>query len=199
MDNTNRPLLKEALRISIKPEPLASIDAVQAAAIKYMNEGRELLPKPEDMLNELRALEAYVASAQPRATPPPTDLLPRLEWSVVMRYRKLDANGDYSFGQAAPNFWHDVPDAVAQLVVTRFAMWQGEWWLDTGRRHSVQNRGAWQIHLRHARSGVEISRARYAGVMELVSLFQRSESGHAVLRRRDGSLTRTAESVRGPI
>ena len=71
MDNTTDPLLKEALRISIKPEPLASIDAVQAATIKYMNEGRELLPKPEDRLNELRALEAYVASLNEPPPPPP--------------------------------------------------------------------------------------------------------------------------------
>ena len=75
MDNTTPPLLKEALRISIKPEPLASIDAVQNAAIEYMNEGRELLPKPEDMLNELKALEAYVASLNPEP-PPPTVYYP---------------------------------------------------------------------------------------------------------------------------
>lgn len=71
MDNTTDPLLKEALRISIKPEPLASIDAVQNAAIKYMNEGRELLPKPEDRLNELRALEAYVDSLNEEEPEPP--------------------------------------------------------------------------------------------------------------------------------
>ena len=47
-----------------------------------------------------------------------------------MRYRKLDANADYSFGHGRADFWQDVPDAVAQLVVTRFALWQGEWWLD---------------------------------------------------------------------
>ena len=57
-------------------------------------------------------------------------LLPGKLWSGMMRYRRLDKNGDYSFGQSRADFWHDVPDAVAQLVVTRFAMWQGEWWLD---------------------------------------------------------------------
>lgn len=76
MDNTTDPLLKEALRISIKPEPLASIDAVQNAAIKYMNEGRELLPKPEDRLNELRALEAYVDSLNAEETEPPPIYFP---------------------------------------------------------------------------------------------------------------------------
>lgn len=76
MDNTTDPLLKEALRISIKPEPLASIDAVQNATIKYMNEGRELLPKPEDRLNELRALEAYVDSLNEEETEPPPIYFP---------------------------------------------------------------------------------------------------------------------------
>lgn len=48
-----------------------------------------------------------------------------------MRYRKLDANGDYSFGRGAADFWVDVPDAPAQAVKTRLALWQGQWFLDT--------------------------------------------------------------------
>jgi len=48
-----------------------------------------------------------------------------------MRYRKLDANGDYSFGQSQNNFWVDVPDGVAQAVKTRLALLQGEWYLDS--------------------------------------------------------------------
>ena len=47
-----------------------------------------------------------------------------------MRYRKLDANNDYSFGSGALNFWQDVPDAVAQAVATRLRLWAGEWFLD---------------------------------------------------------------------
>lgn len=34
------------------------------------------------------------------------------------------------FGRGAADFWHDVPDAVAQLVQTRLWMQLGEWWLD---------------------------------------------------------------------
>jgi len=48
-----------------------------------------------------------------------------------MRYRKLDANGDYTFGQGQADFWKDVPDAPAQAVKTRLFLFQGEWFLDS--------------------------------------------------------------------
>jgi hypothetical protein len=48
-----------------------------------------------------------------------------------MRYRKLDANGDYTFGQSQDNFWIDQPQAVAQAVQTGLKLFQGEWFLDT--------------------------------------------------------------------
>lgn len=48
-----------------------------------------------------------------------------------MRYRKLDQNGDYSFGRGAKDFWKDVPDAPAQAVLTRLNLWQGQWFLDS--------------------------------------------------------------------
>lgn len=48
-----------------------------------------------------------------------------------MIYRKLDANGDYTFGQQAGNFYANVPAAVAQAVNTRLKLIQGEWFLDT--------------------------------------------------------------------
>jgi hypothetical protein len=47
-----------------------------------------------------------------------------------MRYRKLDANGDYSFGQGQSNFWIDQPEAVAQSVFTRLMLWTNQWFLD---------------------------------------------------------------------
>jgi hypothetical protein len=48
-----------------------------------------------------------------------------------VRYRKLDANGDYSFGQGQDNFWINQPEAVAQSVLTRLMLWQGQWFADT--------------------------------------------------------------------
>ena len=47
-----------------------------------------------------------------------------------MRYRKLDANGDYVFGQQQNSFWIDAPQGVAQAVQTALLLFAGEWFLD---------------------------------------------------------------------
>ena len=47
-----------------------------------------------------------------------------------MRYRKLDENNDYSFGNGQNDFYRDVPEAVAQSVKTRLLLWLGEWFLN---------------------------------------------------------------------
>lgn len=47
-----------------------------------------------------------------------------------MRYRKLDENGDYSFGHQQADFLIDSPEAVAQAVDTRLKLDVGEWFLD---------------------------------------------------------------------
>lgn len=46
-----------------------------------------------------------------------------------MRYRKLDAAGDYVLGGQAA-FHVNTPEAVAQAIRTRLALWRGEWFLD---------------------------------------------------------------------
>lgn len=47
-----------------------------------------------------------------------------------MRYRALDVDGDYSFGQGQAEFLVDIPETVGQAVKTRLALWTGEWFLD---------------------------------------------------------------------
>ena len=46
-----------------------------------------------------------------------------------MRYRKLDASGDMTFGRSLRDLWIDVPDAVQQAVKTRLMLYEGEWYL----------------------------------------------------------------------
>lgn len=48
-----------------------------------------------------------------------------------MRYRREDANGDYTFGQGDDTWLINSPEAVAQAVRTRFLLWYGQWFLDT--------------------------------------------------------------------
>lgn len=50
--------------------------------------------------------------------------------TTSIRYRMLDANGDYVFGQGSAEFLQDTPAAVAQAVQTRLKFLQGEWFLD---------------------------------------------------------------------
>ena len=47
-----------------------------------------------------------------------------------MRYRTLDQNGDYVFGAGPGEFLVNSPAAVAQAVLTRLKLNQGEWFLD---------------------------------------------------------------------
>lgn len=48
-----------------------------------------------------------------------------------MRYRALDTNGDYTFGQNGANMLVDSPATVGQAIGTRLKLRQGEWFLDS--------------------------------------------------------------------
>jgi len=47
-----------------------------------------------------------------------------------MRYRKQDADGDYTWGHQDGDFYRDQAEAVAQAVQTRLRLTLGEWFLD---------------------------------------------------------------------
>jgi hypothetical protein len=48
-----------------------------------------------------------------------------------MRLRRLDANGDMTFGRAQADFWIDQPEGVGQLMMTRLRLNYGEWFANT--------------------------------------------------------------------
>lgn len=48
-----------------------------------------------------------------------------------MKVRKLSANGDYVLGHGTTDFLQNTAEAVAQSVMTRLALWQGQWFIDT--------------------------------------------------------------------
>lgn len=48
-----------------------------------------------------------------------------------MRYRKLDAAGDMTFGHGVNDYLIDIPQAPAQAVLTRLKLFLGEWFADT--------------------------------------------------------------------
>lgn len=48
-----------------------------------------------------------------------------------MKVRKLTATGDYRLGHGDRDFYVDAAEGVAQNVMTRLALWQGQWFIDT--------------------------------------------------------------------
>lgn len=46
-----------------------------------------------------------------------------------MRYRRIDENGDYTFGNGKYDFLVDI-EAVPQAIKTKLNLFQGEWWED---------------------------------------------------------------------
>ena len=48
-----------------------------------------------------------------------------------MRVRRTTADGDICFGHNANDYLVNTPEAVAQNVRTRLALWQGQWFIDT--------------------------------------------------------------------
>lgn len=48
-----------------------------------------------------------------------------------MKYRKLTASGDYSFGNNKNDFYTG-QDAIMQAIKTKIKLYYGEWWEDLG-------------------------------------------------------------------
>lgn len=50
--------------------------------------------------------------------------------TATLRYRRIDTNGDYIFGNGKFDFQKDI-DAFVQAVKTKLQFFKGEWWEDT--------------------------------------------------------------------
>ena len=50
--------------------------------------------------------------------------------SLTIKYRRLDSDGDYTFGKGSGDFLTGV-HAVAQAIQTKLKLYEGEWWEDT--------------------------------------------------------------------
>lgn len=48
-----------------------------------------------------------------------------------MKYRKLDHNGDYTFGAGSYDYISD-DEAIGQAIKTKILLFYGEWWEDLG-------------------------------------------------------------------
>jgi hypothetical protein len=108
-----------------------------------------------------------------------------------MRYRALSSDGDYTFGQGNANFLINSPEAVAQSVLTRLKLAQGEWFLDVneGTPYATQILGKTTQSQRDA-----AIRSRILGTLGVNSILQYS----SVVVDRIYNVTATIDTIFGP-
>lgn len=109
-----------------------------------------------------------------------------------MKYRKLDSNGDYSFGQSRVNFLESSPATVAQAILTRLRMAKGESFINTsdGTPYDTEIRG-------HGTAAVRdlAMRSRILGTVGVTDIESFSSSVNPVTR--SYNVTATVNTVYG--
>ena len=100
-----------------------------------------------------------------------------------MRLRRMDASGDYVFGGGQADLYNNQPEAVAQSVLQRLNLWQGQWFYDTtlGMPWQWQVLGAGTQNTRDAvlRANV-IQTPGVSGIVEYYSVMNKDSRTFAV-------------------
>lgn len=107
-----------------------------------------------------------------------------------MRYRQLDAAGDYTFGHGAADFLRDTPETVAQAVLTRLKLLRGEWFVDT------PDGTPWQTEIlgEHTRDSYDMAiRSRILGTPGVTQIDSYSSSLDPDTRRLSVTVTITTD------
>lgn len=106
-----------------------------------------------------------------------------------MRYRELDADGDYQFSGNSP-WLVNSPACVAQAIETRMRLYVGEWFLD--QREGLDKALILGYHTQGTRDQVIQTRIRETpGVLQIVSY------SSSVDEERRFSVTVTVDTVYG--
>lgn len=107
-----------------------------------------------------------------------------------MRYRKMDANDDYVFGQSS-FFLVDTPEAVAQAIRTRLRLFTNEWFLDKREGVDLDNILGYGTH---DTRDYEVQQ-RILGTQGVLSITAYSSS----MDGRDFSVAATVDTIYGSI
>lgn len=95
-----------------------------------------------------------------------------------MRYRKLDKDNDFATGHGIADFYADLPEAVAQAVLTRLRLWAGEWFEDVEEGTPYRQKVLGKYNLRRAAPAIKRRMLQTPGVSS-ISEFTASYDGEA--------------------
>ena len=86
-----------------------------------------------------------------------------------MRYRKLDATGDMTFGNQQADFYRDTPEAPAQAIDTRLGLMIGEYFVDITQGTDYVGRILGKYTKQSADLAIRERIANTLGVLSIVS------------------------------
>jgi hypothetical protein len=110
-----------------------------------------------------------------------------------MRLRRLDANGDATFGQGQGNLWINQPEGVGQLVMTRLRLNQGEWFAD------LTQGTPWKTEVLGERTAATRDLVVRGQVLDTIGVQDIPSYGSRIDDTRTWSVAMTLDTVFGPV